>query len=74
MSKKNKKKVGSHKIIDEPENYTSNPYKIIDGFFMDGDVQDGRDDVSRLFEAAFPDDLIVKKHYPSVLVFYIRKN
>jgi hypothetical protein len=36
---------------------------------MDGDVQDGRDDVSRLFEAAFEDDLVVKKHYPSVLVF-----
>ena len=54
---------------EEIENYTSDPYKIIDGFFLDGDVQDGRDDVSRLFEAAFPDDLIEKKNYPSVLVF-----
>lgn len=54
---------------EEPNSYTSDPYQIIDRFFMDGDIQDGREDINRLFEAAFPDDLIVKKHYPSNLVF-----
>ncbi len=59
----------SEKAAEEDDNYPSDPYKVIDQFFMDGDIQDGRDDILRLFEAAFPDDLIVKKHYPSVLVF-----
>jgi hypothetical protein len=53
----------------EIENYSSDPYKIIGDFFLDGDAQDGRDDLNILFEAAFSDDLIVKKHYPSRLVF-----
>jgi hypothetical protein len=73
MSKKNKKMMGSFEVIDEPDNYTSDPYKIIDGFFMDGNIQDEREDVSRFFEAAFPDDLIVKKNYPSVLVFIFER-
>jgi len=54
---------------NEVENYSDDPYTIINQFFLDGEVQDGRDDLNRLFEAAFPDDLIVKKHYPSQLVF-----
>jgi hypothetical protein len=54
---------------NELENYSNDPYMIISQFFLDGEVQDGRDDLNRLFEAAFPDDLIVKKHYPSQLVF-----
>ena len=56
-------------LTAEDDNYPGDPYKVIDQFFMDGDIQDGRDDILRLFEAAFPDDLVVKKHYPSVLVF-----
>ena len=36
---------------------------------MDGDIEGAREDINRLFEAAFPDELIVKKHYPSVLAF-----
>ena len=56
-------------VTEEDDNYPSDPYKVIDRFFMDGDIQDGRDDILRLFEAAFSDDLIAKKHYPSILVF-----
>jgi hypothetical protein len=56
-------------VDNEAENYSNDPYKIIGDFFLDGDAQDGRDDLNILFEAAFPDDLIVRKHYPSRLVF-----
>jgi hypothetical protein len=63
------KKMNLNKVTDEPDDYTGDPYKIIDQFFLDSNVQDGRDDISCLFEAAFPDHLVVKKNYPSVLAF-----
>jgi hypothetical protein len=53
---------GSEINIREIENYTTDPYKIINGFFLDGDIQDGRDNILRLFEAAFPDELVIKKN------------
>jgi hypothetical protein len=66
MSKKKKDNVNP---VANEENYSDDPYHIIDMFFIDGDIQDAREDLSRLFEAAFPDHLIIKKHYPSVLAF-----
>jgi hypothetical protein len=54
---------------NEIENYSSDPYTVIGQFFMDGEVQDGRDDLNILFEAAFADNVVEKKHYPSLLVF-----
>jgi len=57
----------------ESEDYSSNPYQIIDRFFMDGTIEDGRDDLSRLFEAAYPDRVIAKKHYPSLLIFIFER-
>jgi hypothetical protein len=54
---------------EEPESYSNDPFTIIDQFFADGDVQDGRDDLNILLEAAFNDDILEKKHYPSRLIF-----
>lgn len=55
--------------VDELAIYSSDPYTIISRFFQDGQVQEGRDDLNRLFDAAFPDVLNHKKHYPSKLIF-----
>jgi hypothetical protein len=54
---------------EEIENYTSDPYQVIDQYFLDGTIEDGRDDLERFFGAAFPDDLVSKKHYPTLLVY-----
>lgn len=64
-----KERSGNATMGTEDESYSNDPYKIIEEFFMDGDVQDSREDISHLFEAAFSDDLIKKRHYPATLVF-----
>jgi hypothetical protein len=69
VTKNESKMLEKTDVDNEIENYSDDPYLIISQFFMDGEVQDGRDDLNMLFEAAFADDLIVKKHYPSRLVF-----
>jgi hypothetical protein len=53
---------------EKSEDYSDDPYEIINRFFLDGTIEDGRDDINRLFEAAFPDEIVSKKHYPSLLV------
>jgi hypothetical protein len=53
---------------EESDDYSDDPYEIINRFFWDGTIEDGRDDLNRLFEAAFPDEIVSKKHYPSLLV------
>jgi hypothetical protein len=51
------------------DNYSSDPYLIIDQFFLDGTIEDVREELYRFFEAAFPDELVLKKHYPTLLVY-----
>jgi|GEM_PF-706309 hypothetical protein len=54
---------------EELENYSSDPYTIIDQFFLDGTIEDGRDDLERFFGAAFPEEIISKKNYPTLLIY-----
>jgi hypothetical protein len=58
---------------EEYEDYPSDPYQIINRFFLDGSIEDGREDIYRLLQAAYPDEIVTKKNYPSILIFIFER-
>ena len=46
-----------------------NPYDLIEEFFGDGDLEDGKRDLSCLFEAGFSIEIIERDNYPVRLLF-----